>query len=89
MCFRFKKILAKTDGADAAMTKSQNVDMFFTELLERAHEDSKRNLKKLERRLYDHLRSVERRRIIKHSKVPVLTSSSLLSSAASTTIFVS
>ncbi len=32
---RFKKMLAKTDGADAVIAKTQNVDMFFTELLER------------------------------------------------------
>ncbi len=32
---RFKKMLSKTDGADAVMAKTQNVDMFFTELLER------------------------------------------------------
>ena len=34
---RFKKMLSKTDGADAVMAKTQNVDMFFTELLERCH----------------------------------------------------
>jgi hypothetical protein len=28
-------MLSKTDGADAVMAKTQNVDMFFTELLER------------------------------------------------------
>lgn len=82
---RFKKMLAKTDGADSVMAKTQNVDMFFTELLERcafsqernqmlfssltlgifrAHEDSKRNLKKLERRLYDHLRRQTRHKLL-------------------------
>jgi hypothetical protein len=28
-------MLSKTDGSDAVMAKTQNVDMFFTELLER------------------------------------------------------
>jgi hypothetical protein len=28
-------MLAKTDGADVVIAKTQNIDMFFTELLER------------------------------------------------------